>query len=528
MSEELIKTTEETWKPKHGPWLVALPTIFAAFMFVLDETIANVALPHMAGSFSVSREESLWIVTFYLVASGITIPAVDFFCKLMGRKNFYMLSLALFTFSSFLCGFSTSLSMMIGARILQGIGGGGLLPIGQAVLLEAFPKEKRGEAMAVFGLVVVMAPIIGPVVGGWITDNWDWPWIFFINVPIGFLTMYLTTIFLEDPPYARKQSNVKIDYLGFFLLITWMISLQVILDKGNTKDWFGSPFIVRLTLVFALSFLLFLISQIKRKDTLLDLSVCKDKNFMVGTFVQVVMMAVVLASVTILPQFLQTLMGYTAFLSGLSLMPRGIGALIALAIAGGLSTKVDNRYIAVAGLIFVAAGGLMLGNLNMEIAPINIGFPNFLFGMGMGLCMMPLVSLSVITLKNSQMTNASGLQNMVKNIGGAVGTSLVSTVISRMSQVHQAHAVKSLTDLNPIYQAKVNAATGALMQYVDPVTAKHMADYSLYAQLVQQSTLWGFIEAFRLVGVLAILTIPLIFLLKKVDYSNKDQMKELA
>ena len=188
MAEQI---TEE-WKPSRSPWLIALPTIFAAFMFVLDETIANVALPHMAGSFSVSREESLWIVTFYLVASGITIPAVDFFCKLMGRKNFYMFSIILFTFSSFLCGFANSLAMMVGARILQGIGGGGLLPIGQAVLLEAFPKEKRGEAMATFGLVVVMAPIIGPVIGGWITDNYSWPWIFFINVPIGILTLYLT------------------------------------------------------------------------------------------------------------------------------------------------------------------------------------------------------------------------------------------------------------------------------------------------------------------------------------------------
>lgn len=528
MSEELSVTTTENWKPKHGPWLIALPTIFAAFMFVLDETIANVALPHMAGSFSVSREESLWIITFYLVASGITIPAVDFFCKLMGRKNFYMLSLIVFTLSSLLCGLSTSFEMMIAARLLQGFGGGGLLPIGQAVMLEAFSKEKRGQAMALFGVVVVMAPIIGPVLGGWITDNWNWPWIFFINVPVGIFTLYLTKIFLEDPPYARKQSNVKIDYLGFILLIIWMISLQVILDKGNTKDWFNSPFIVRLSLVFALSLVLFLISQVKRKDTLLDLSVCKDKNFMIGTFVQVIMMAIVLSSVSILPQFLQSLMGYTAFLSGISLMPRGLGAFISLAVAGILSTKVDNRYLAVVGLFFVALGGLILGNLNMNIAPINIAFPNFLFGFGMGLCMMPLVSLSVITLKNSQMTNASGLQNMVKNIGGAIGTSIVSTIISRMSQVHQAYSVKTLTDLNPIYQTKISAMTGAMMQHTDPVTAHHMAQYSLYGELLQQSTLWGFIEAFRIVGILAILSIPLIFLLKKYDLSNKEQLEELS
>ena len=526
MSNTLV--VEEEWKPKNGPWLIALPTIFAAFMFVLDETIANVALPHMAGSFSISREESLWILTLYLVASGITIPAVDFFCKMFGRKNFFMFSIAIFTLSSFLCGLANSLGFMIAARIMQGFGGGGLLPIAQAVLLEAFPKEERGKSMAIFGLVVVMAPIIGPVLGGWITDNWSWPWIFFINVPIGILTLYLTQIFMEDPPYARKQDNIKIDYLGFFLLITWMISLQVILDKGNTKDWFASPFIVRLSLVFVLSFLLFLISQIKRKDSLLDLSVIKDKNFTVGTFVQVIMMGVVLASLAILPQFLQTLMGYTAFLSGLSMMPRGIGGMISLVLAGTLSTKMDNRVLAACGLLFVATGGLMLGNLNLEISPIDIMMPNFIFGLGMGLCMMPLVSLSVITLKNSQMTNASGLQNMVKNIGGAIGTSIVSTIISRMSQAHQAYAVGSLHSLNPVYQAKVTATAGALSKYVDPVTATHMAQYSLYGQLVQQSTLWGFIEAFRAVGIIAIIIIPLVFILKKVDFSKKEEIESLT
>lgn len=520
---EAVEITAEEWKPKNGPWLIALPTICAAFMFVLDETIANVALSHMAGTFSVSREESLWILTFYLVASGVTIPAVDFFCKLFGRKNFFILSIIIFTAASFACGLANSLSMMICARIFQGIGGGGLLPIGQAVLLEAFPKNERGKAMATFGLVVVMAPIIGPVIGGWITDNWDWPWIFFINVPIGILTVFLTKIFLEDPPYARRQKNVKVDYLGLFLLVTWMVSLQVILDKGNNKDWFASPFIFRLSLVFVLAFLLFLISQIKRKNTLIDLSICKDKNFTLGTFVQVIIMGVMLASLAILPQFLQSLMGYTAFLSGLSVMPRGLGALIALGLSGYLSTKIDNRLLAVWGLICIGTGGLMLGFLNLQISPMNIAIPNFIFGLGMGFAMMPLVSLSVITLKNSQMTNASGVQNLLKNIGGAIGTSIVSTIISRMSQVHQAYAIRTLTDTNPIFQTKIATTMGALSQHVDSVTAHYMAQYSIYGELVKQSTLWGFIEAFRIVGLVAFLVIPLVFLLQKIDFSKNSE-----
>ena len=230
MNTSVETAEQEVWQPKHNPWLIALPTIFAAFMFVLDETIANVALPHMAGTFSVSREESTWILTSYLVASGIAITAVDWFSKLIGRKNFFIFSVILFTLSSVLCGISNSIEMIILARILQGFGGGGLLPVSQAVLLESFKPKERGQAMAVFGLVVVVAPIIGPVLGGWITDNYAWPWIFFINVPFGILTVTLAKMLLEDPPYARKQSGVKLDVAGFFLLTVWLTTLQIILD----------------------------------------------------------------------------------------------------------------------------------------------------------------------------------------------------------------------------------------------------------------------------------------------------------
>lgn len=503
----------EVWQPKHNPWLIALPTIFAAFMFVLDETIANVALPHMAGTFSVSREESTWILTSYLVASGIAITAVDWFSKLMGRKNFFIFSVILFTCSSVMCGLSNSIGMMILSRILQGFGGGGLLPVSQAVLLESFKPKERGQAMAVFGLVVVVAPIIGPVLGGWITDNYSWPWIFFINVPFGILTVSLAKMLLEDPPYARKQKNVKLDAKGFFLLTVWLTTLQIILDKGNNADWFNAAWICRLTWICVLSGFLFFVSQMK-KESLVDLRVFKDLNFSAGTIIQVVIQGVLLASVAILPQFLQSVMGYTAFLSGLTIMPRGVGALASMVLFGMLSTRVDNRLLAIIGLALIGTAGLEFGFLNLQISSVNIAIPNFIFGLGMGFAMMPLVSLSVATLANSQMTNASGLQSLLKNIGGAIGTSIVTTMISRFSQVHQFMMVEHLNPLNPVFTAKLEATRAALSGYMHYSVADYAAQYSLYGELLKQSTLWGFMESFRMCGIAAIVVIPLVFLIK--------------
>lgn len=514
MAEEVAKIEDKEWKPSKSPWLISFPVIFAAFMFVLDETIANVALPYMAGSFSVSREESTWVLTSYLVASGIVIPTVGWFSKLMGRKNFFLASIALFTFASFMCGISTSLPMIIIARIIQGFGGGGLLPIAQAILLETFPKEKRGMAMAAFGLVIVFAPIVGPVLGGWLTINYSWHWIFFVNIPIGFIAIYVSQLLLEDPPYARKQGGVPIDALGFSLLILWLVTLQVVLDKGNNADWFHTTWICQLTAVSVLALVGLLWSQIKRKNTLLDLFVFKDKNYRIGTFVQVIMMGILLGSMAILPQFLQLMLGYDAFLSGLSMMPRGCGALLAMVICGTLSSRVNNKLLTIIGLFFMGVAGFAFGFLNLQISSLNIAIPNFLYGFGMGFAMIPIVSLSVITLSNEQMTNASGLQNLLKNIGGAIGTSIVTTMITRFSQIHQANMVGHLNALNPIFIERMNTYTAALSQYTHGVTANYMAQKLLYQQLVQQATLWGFMDAFRMFGCAAIAIIPLIFLIR--------------
>ena len=499
-----------------NPWLACLPTMVAAFMFVLDETIANVALPHMAGSFSVSREESMWILTFYLIASGIVIPMVGWFSKVLGRKNFFMLSIVIFTVASGLCGIAKNLESMVLYRILQGIGGGGLLPVSQAILLENFKPQERGKAMAVFGLVIVIAPIIGPVLGGWITENWSWPFIYFINIPIGIIALFLAKEFIYDPPYARKQEGVKTDGVGFFLLSIWLLTLQIVLDKGNNADWFNAAWICWLSGISTIAGIAFLISQIKNKESLVDLSVFKDKNFTIGTFVQVVMQAVLLASLAILPQFLQSLMGYDAYKSGLSMMPRGLGALMAMFLCATLSNRVDNRLLVMVGLGCIAGGSWMLGELNLQISTMNIGFPNFLFGIGLGLAMIPIITLSMATISNDQMTNASGLQNLLKNIGGAFGTSIVATLLSRGAQKHQFMLIEHLSDTVQTYSERVQAYASMFSSMVDPHTAHYMGQYNAYRLLMQQANLSAFIDAFRIFAIASIVIIPLILLLKNL------------
>ena len=515
MSSQIQEIEEDNKYLPKKPWIACMPILLAVFIYVMDGTIANVALPHMAGSFSATRDESMWILTSYLISSGIVIPSVDFFSKLFGRKNFYVISVLLFTIASFLCGTANSLGQMVFYRILQGAGGGGIVPLSQAIMMESFPKEKRGTAMAIFGMGVIIAPIIGPMLGGWITDNWTWPWIFFINVPLGCFAAVLSKQLLFDPPYAHRKKNVKIDALGFIFLILWLCSLQIFFDKGNNADWFNATWICWLFTFSCIMGICFFISQVKRKETLVDMSVLRNKEFVIGTFIQVIMASVLYASIAILPQFLQSMMGYTAFLSGMSMMPRGLGSLTATIVCAFIADRVDKRKLVVVGLLFLGSAGIAFGFLNLQIAQLNIMIPNCLMGFGLGLAMIPIINLSMETLSNQQMTNAAGLQNLFKNIGGAIGTSLVATFLTRFAQAHQYMMVGKLSELNPVYMERVQATTGALSQYTSVDMAHHMAQYSMYGALVKQSTLWAFMDSFRIFGLLCFFLIPLLFMFKK-------------
>ena len=518
MSEEVIKQetiSPENWKPSKNPWLISAPLMLAVAMYALDETISNVALPYMAGSFSCSHNESTWVLTFYLIASGIIIPAVDFFCKLFGRKNFFLMSVILFTLSSFLCGVSNSLIMMVFSRFLQGIGGGAILPLCQAIMMESFPKEQRPQAMALFGLGVVFAPIIGPALGGWITENWSWPYIYYINIPIGFIVLAMAKEFLEEPPYAKRQKGVKLDAIGFSFLAIWLVCLQIVLDKGNDADWFGAAWICKTFAISMMAMVAFFTIQVKKKKPLIDLSVLKDGNFFFGTLVLVVLMGVMMASAAILPSMLQQLMGYTSFLSGISMVPRGAGCLLATVICGVLTPKIGTKPLILAGLVILGIGGLMFGEINTQIALVDIALPNCVFGLGMIMAMVPMMNLSCSTLTNEQQTNAAGVQNLLKNIGAAIGTSIATTMISRFGQAHQMMMVGHLNYSNDIYASKVNSLAGSFASSTDISTAVQMANYQIYHQLLQQSHLWGYVETFRYFGLLAFLIIPMVLIIRQ-------------
>ncbi len=520
MQEQSV--TEQEWKPTVNPWFMIMPVMAATFMYALDETVANVALPHIAGSYSVSSQESIWVLTSYLMASSIVIPMIDFFCKLMGRKNFFMMGVFIFTIASFLCGVSNSIGMIVFARALQGFGGGCLMPMAQAVTMESFTGEARNKAMAVFGLVVIVAPILGPVMGGWITENWSWPYIFFINVPVGFLCIALAKKFLQDPPYAKKQKNVHLDKFGFLWLCVWLVPLQIVFDKGNDADWFSTPYICWLTAVALIGAVLFFYSQIKGKSPLVKLDVFKDVNYLFGTGMLILVNAVLLASLAILPQMLQYMLGYDAFTSGLAIMPRGLGSFTALLIFGCLGGRLSYRTYGLIGLSCLGIGGWMLGLLNLEINSMNIAIPNFIFGLGLVFSFMPITTLSCLTLRNDQMTNASGLQNLLKTIGGAIGTSLVATMISRFSQIHQHGLVKNLSETNTLFIERLNAYAGAFIhQAGDSLNAVYMASKMLYNQLLQQSMLCAYMTTFKVFAIACFLLIPFMFLLKGENKVSK-------
>ena len=504
------------WHPSVNPWLIAGAVMLATFMEVLDTTIVSVALPNMAGGLASTNEEATWVLTSYLVANAVVLPASGWFSLRFGRKRFLLFCTALFTFASFLCAFAPTMPVLVLARILQGAGGGALQPLSQAILLESFPREKHGMAMAMFGLGVVGAPIIGPFLGGWLTDHYSWRWVFNINIPIGVLAMFLMARFVEDPPYIRNAKPGRIDAIGFGLLTVWLATLQIVLDKGQQEDWFASAWIAWFSVISVAGLAALIVRELRTPEPIVDLRVFRNRNFWVGTATTAILMGGMYSALAMLPLFLQTLMGYTSENAGLATAPRGIGAMVAMPIVGILMAYVDGRLLMSVGVVMISAATFMFGNLTLDVSMASIVGPNLLKGMGMGFVMVPLMTISLGTLAREKIGNASGIFNLMRNLGGSIGISVSTTFLARMTQVHQADLVSHMTPYDPVFSERLTALTAGLSRYSAPLQA-HMQAYGvLQGILLQQANLKAYVDMFRWTALLMALCLPGAWLLRKV------------
>jgi DHA2 family multidrug resistance protein len=509
-------SASQPWKPSFNPWLIAASVMLATFMEVLDTSVANVSLPHIAGNLSATPEESTWVLTSYLISNAIILPATNWLGHVFGRKRYLIVCIAIFTLSSALCGAATSLGMLLLARVLQGAGGGALQPIAQAVLLESFPAEKRGSAMAVYGMGIVVAPIIGPTLGGWITDNYSWRWIFYINVPVGLLAMLMAKTFIEDPPYIRTQRPGRIDFIGFGLMAVGLATLQIVLDKGQEDDWFSSAFIARSIVIAIVALVGFVVWELRTKEPIVNLRVLKNRNFAVGTALIAAMGVVLYGTTALLPLFLQTLLGYPALQSGLAVSPRGIGAVISMILVGRLIGKVDGRYLIVIGFGIVGVSTYLLSDIDLQITIGSITWPQVFSGLAMGFVFVPLTVIATGTLTNEQIGNATGIFNLMRNVGGSFGIAAVTTMLARGAQTHQGAMVSHLTPYDSVFQQRLSEMVASFATHGSVVTATQQAYGVLYQTLVRQATLLAYIDNFRLLALMCLLCMPAGLLFKKV------------
>lgn len=506
--------SDAPWTPRASPYVIAASVMLATFMEVLDTTVTNVALPHVAGNLSATPEEATWMLTSYLVANAAVLPATGWLGRRFGRKRFLLGCIVVFTLASGLCGTARSLPFLVFARVLQGAGGGALQPMAQAILLESFPPSKRGLAMAIFGLGVVVAPIIGPTLGGWITDQYSWRWIFYINLPVGVLAVLMVNTFIEDPPYLRQSRPATVDYIGFGLLVIWVASLQIVLDRGQQHDWMASRSIRVLTVMAAVGFALFVVWELGTRSPIVDLSVLKDRNFATGISMMTVLGAVLYGTIALVPLFLQTLMGYSALQSGLAISPRGFGALAMMVLLGRIIGIVDTRLLLGFGFGALGYSTLLFSQFNLQIAPRNIIWPNVLSGVAAAGIFVPLTTLAMGTLRNEQMGNATGIFNLMRNLGGSVGIAIVATVLSRGAQVHQATMVAHVTPYDVAYRRQVSLVERGIRPSAGRAEAARKTQAILYGQVGRQARLLTFMDIFRNLAAMCFLCLGALFLFR--------------
>ncbi len=509
-----MKATEP--QPHVNPWLVAIAVIVPTFLEMLDSTIVSVSLTHIAGNLSATTTEATWVQTSYLISNAIVLPASAWFSSFFGRKRFLLACIAIFTLASCLCGAAPSLGFLIVARVVQGAGGGALQPLSQAILFESFPPEKHGVAMAAYGMGVLTAPVLGPVLGGWVTDDYSWRWLFYMNIPMGLAAIWLCQRFVFDPPYIRAAKPGRIDGLGFGLLALWLGTLQIILDKGQDADWFASVWVRWFAVISVAAFIGFVIRQLRGSHPIADLRVFKDRNFTVGTILISVAAVVIYGPLTLLPLLLQGLMGYGALDSGMTQVWRELGSILVVPVVGPLINRVDNRKLIIGGFLLLGLSSWGYGGINLGFARRDLVWPTIIQGMGLGLCMIPLMTVALGMLKKEQMGNATGIFALARNLAGSVGIALLVTFQTRAAQSHQASLVTHLTPYDTALQQAQQSLHAAVAAHVGPMQAAGLSDGAIYRELLRQSHMLSYIDDFRWLAVICFVVIPLAILLRKV------------
>ncbi len=508
-------TEQNPLVPYVNPWMIAVAVMFGTFMEVLDTTVVNVSLPHIAGSLSVTPEEATWALTSYLVANAIVLPITGWLANYIGRKRLLMSAVVGFTASSFMCGFAPNLAWLVIFRIVQGLTGGVLQPVSQAVMLEAFPASQRGKAMGFWGLGIVVAPMLGPVLGGWLTDNYSWRWVFYINIPVGIASILMTKMFIFDPPYIRR-TTAKVDAWGIGMLAVGIAALQVVLDKGQQEDWFSSNWIKSLAGLSIFMLLLFIVHELRAKDPVLNLRVFKERTYATGVFLMTTLGFVMYGSLVLLPLFLQTVLGYPAIEAGIAMAPRGLGSFIAMPVVGFLTAKIDARKLLIVGLLGGAVTLFMLGSLNLQIGYWDIFWPQFFQGLTLGLIFVPLTTVTMSLISREEMGNATSLFNLMRNMGGSVGIAAIATMLSRNTQAQYNNLGTHVSSFDMHTRALLDQIrAGFVARGMDFTTATSAAYAALSGMVSQQAVMVAFVQLFRILALVFAVVVPLVFIMRK-------------
>jgi len=497
-------------------WLITITVMLPTIMEIVDTSVANVALPHMQGSLNAGTEEITWVLTSYLVANAVVLPMTGWLARLFGRKRFLITCVIIFSIASFLCGAAPNLATLIIFRIIQGAAGGALIPTSQAILMETFPPHQQGMAMAIFGVGAMFGPIVGPALGGWITDNLTWRWIFYINIPIGVIAVIMAVFFLFDPEYLKRKGRIPIDYAGLALLTMGLGALQIVLDKGQQDDWFNSPFIVACAAVTVSSLFLLVFLELRNDHPIINLRLFKNLAFSAGNIMMFFVGFGLYSSITLIPLFLQTLMGYNATLAGMVLAPGGVATLVTMPLVGAMISKYDGRKIVLAGLIISALSMFIMQRFTLEAAYWDFVWPRIVLGVGLAMIFVPLTTVTLATISREEMGNATGLFNLLRNIGGSVGIAIATTLLARYGQFYQNSLVGHVTPLNQAFRMKQAAIkSGLIAKGMDPFSAERGSLATLYGIVRRQAGMLSYNRIFFLIGLTFLVIVPLLLLLKK-------------